>query len=772
MSKQGVWRRAALTVTSLALTAAVFSAIPVPGGTAAAGLTDVRVEYGVDGAPVVYLSGDGGTFEHESFMLDGPYRLVVDLPGVNHRSETHRHGVDRGGVAQVRTAQFRDVPTPVTRVVFDLDEPLAYEIRQIGDDLGIFFGDPANHMVAGENDLPEWAREGRQTATETRSTWTETTQSAEPVVVAEDEPVDPFPTPEVETTTAQIQETMTETAETVEQTTTEVADAMEETVEEVVETTHSMETTTPVVEEPVIVENTVMEPVEVEEPVVAVASSAPSAITLPSNTPAPRATTTAVIPSTETPSTETTGATMASTATATPQPSTMPTTPPSQRPSRSVSGDTIDRLLRTPPAYATPTPQSNTDYTTRKITGETVTYRGKRISLNLTDADIKQVFRLFHEISGVNFVLDPSVNGRVTIVVDDVPWDQALDLILKNNGLDKVLENNVIRIATTQKLASEAAQRKQLKEAKELEVEPITITRTLSYAKARDVERVIREGGVLSQRGRVIVDERTNTLIVSDIPKKVEPLDVLISTLDSETPQVMIEARVVETSRDFVQDLGVVWGVGAVADASRGTQTSLGNVSGRYALNLPGAGGASNLAFKFSNIIDSFTLDIALNTLETEGRGRVLSSPKIATQNNERAEIEQGVRIPVVNTTATEINVEFVAASLRLEVTPQITAERTVILDIIVENNTPDFVNRVGDVPPINTQRAQTKVLIEDGGTTVIGGIFTVNEGQSETGVPWFRKIPVFGWLFKSTNVTRQNRELLIFITPKIMKLG
>jgi len=171
-------------------------------------------------------------------------------------------------------------------------------------------------------------------------------------------------------------------------------------------------------------------------------------------------------------------------------------------------------------------------------------------------------------------------------------------------------------------------------------------------------------------------------------------------------------------------------------------------------------------------VLDSFTLDVALNALETEGRGRILSSPKIATQNNERAEIEQGVRIPVVNTTATEINVEFVSASLRLAVTPQITAEGTVILDVQVENNSPDFVNSVGEVPAINTQRAQTKVLIADGGTTVIGGIFTVNEGQSETGVPWFRKIPVFGWLFKTRNITNENRELLIFITPKIMKIG
>lgn len=445
---------------------------------------------------------------------------------------------------------------------------------------------------------------------------------------------------------------------------------------------------------------------------------------------------------------------------------------------RAVPADALESLLRAP-AFASEQPASPAaapgPFDTRTIGADAVSYSGQPISLNLVDTDIKQIFRLFHEISGLNFVLDPGVEGNVTIVLDQVPWDQALDIILKNNGLDKQFENNVVRVATTQKLAAEAAARKQLKEAKELEVEPITITRTLSYAKAKEVEKVIREGGVLSPRGKVIVDERTNALIVSDIPNKVEPLDQLITTLDAETPQVMIEARIVETSKSFSRELGVNWGLSAIADASRGTALPYSfprNASGRYSLNLvpPDATGVLNL--KFGNILDSFTLDLALSALENEGYGRILSSPKIATQNNERAEIEQGVRIPVVNTTATEINVEFVSASLRLTVTPQITAEGTIVLDLAVENNQPDFNNRVGDVPPINTQRAETKVLITDGGTAVIGGIFTVNEGAGEVGVPWFRKIPGLGWLFKSQNISNENRELLIFITPKIIKVS
>ncbi len=611
MSKES--KRMLAVVAAFVLTAAVFQVGNAAGPSEATrNLLHVSVNSESPQGTEIILVGDG-EFRYESFVLDNPDRLVIDLPGVVSRLDRDKIQIDDGSVTRVRAAQHRSGVDPMARVVVDLAAPVDYEFETRGDDLVVSFGSK---------------------------------RSAEPAL----------------------------------------ASLIDE-----LESRHAIEA----------------EPAD-------------------------------------------TG--------------------------RSVDPEVIERVLGAP-SLAAPTPYQESSgggsFQTQTISAETVSYSGKQISLNLVDADIKQVFRLFHEISGLNFVLDPSVAGQVTIVLDNVPWDQALDIILKNNGLDKVLEANVIRIATTQKLAQEAASRKQLKEAKELEVEPITITRTLSYAKAAEVERVVRDSGVLTSRGRVIVDERTNTLIISDIPKKVQPLDKLISTLDAETPQVMIEARVVETSRDFVQDLGVVWGATAIADASRGTSTGLSfphNASVRYGLNLPGEGGASSLAFKLGNVIDSFTLDVALNTLETEGTGRVLSSPKIATQNNERAEIEQGVRIPIVNTTATEINVEFVSASLKMTVTPQITAEGTIILDVIVENNSPDFVNTAGGVPSIRTQRAQTKVLISDGGTTVIGGIFTVNEGRSEVGVPWFRKVPVFGWLFKTQNITNQNRELLIFITPKIMR--
>jgi type IV pilus assembly protein PilQ len=399
-------------------------------------------------------------------------------------------------------------------------------------------------------------------------------------------------------------------------------------------------------------------------------------------------------------------------------------------------------------------------------------YTGQPISLELVDADVKQVFGVFHEMSGLNFVLDPGVSGTVTIVVDQVPWDQALDIILKNNGLSMQMEGNVVRVAPVVKLAQEAQQKRQLWENQELEAPPVTITRTLSYARAKDIEKVVRDA-IISTKGRVVIDERTNTLVIRDVPARLAAVEGLMAALDAETPQVMIEARIVEVSRDFQQTLGINWGFTADADPAFGTQTGLdfpNRANVKWDLNLPRNPKASSLGFSFGNVLDSFTLDITIDALESEGYARRLSAPKVATLNNETAEIEQGLRYPIVTTTATEVDVQFVAASLLLRVTPQITAEGTIALDLDVENNSPDFVVQVAGVPSINTQRAATKILIKDGGTAVIGGIFSVNEGNDEVGVPWLRKLPVLGWLFKSRGIQSKNRELLIFVTGKIIK--
>lgn len=402
-------------------------------------------------------------------------------------------------------------------------------------------------------------------------------------------------------------------------------------------------------------------------------------------------------------------------------------------------------------------------FRSRAISDTGPKYTGKRISLNFKDADLKDVFRLFHEITGFNIVLDPAVAGTLTIVLENVPEDQALDIILKNNGLDKVFENNVIRIATTQKLASEAAARKALLEAQELEEEPITFTRSLSYAKAEQVTPIIKK--IMSKRGDVIMDARTNTLIISDLRDRQDPINRLIDALDEQTPQVVIEARIVETDREFERDLGVIWGA-QKRTTIRGRQTDL-----SYDVNLGAPVTAGTLGISYGSLaLDGFALQMQLEAFELNGDVKVLSSPRIATQNNQKAVIEQGVQIPVVSTTATQINVEFISASLKLEVTPQITKEGTVIMDIRVDNSSPDFINRVGDVPPIITERAQTQILVSDGGTAVIGGIFKLNDSVTQAGVPGLQKIPGLGWLFKNKSINRKNTELLIFITPRISK--
>lgn len=453
------------------------------------------------------------------------------------------------------------------------------------------------------------------------------------------------------------------------------------------------------------------------------------------------------------------------------------TTQPSKNPLIARGEARVDRDPR--PAEARPAQdapnrvitQMSSRFQPRTISDTGPKYSGKRISLNFKDADLKDVFRLFHEITGYNIVLDPAVSGTLTIVLENVPEDQALDIILKNNGLDKVFENNVIRIATTQKLASEAAARKALLEAQELEQEPVTFTRSLSYAKAKDVTPIIRK--VMSKRGDVIMDDRTNTLIITDLTDRQEPVNRLIDALDEQTSQVVIEARIVETDREFTRDLGVRWNMVGEATQARGTQTNLqfphtGTITADVGLS--SAATAGSLGLTFGNVLDSIRLDMTLEAFELNGDVKVLSSPRIATQNNQKATIEQGVQIPVVSTTATQINVEFISASLKLEVTPQITNEGTVIMDVKVENSSPDFINRVGDVPPIITQRTQTQVLVADGGTAVIGGIFKLNDSVTQASVPGFGKIPGLGWLFKNRSVNRKNTELLIFITPRIAK--
>ncbi len=418
-------------------------------------------------------------------------------------------------------------------------------------------------------------------------------------------------------------------------------------------------------------------------------------------------------------------------------------------------------------------------------------YTGEPISVNLKDVDLKDFFRLIHEISGLNVVLDPNVHGTLTIVLDDVPWDQALDIVLKNNALARQLEGNVLRIATIDTLKNEAENRRAQVEAEALAVDKVTITRFLSYAHSKDVVPALK--GFLSKRGTVVSDDRTNALIISDIPAVLPQIERLIQQMDRKTQEVEIEARVVAATRSFARDIGTQLGFGwGNGPSAVGGATSVGTspiVIGNtpnpmYIVSGSGSNGVqiplfSNLGvtgptsgLSFVNASNAVRVDAILTLAEQRGLLKILSRPRVVTQNNIQAVVKQGVRVPIV--TQAQLGgpptVTYVDAFLRLTVTPQITSEGTIFLNVDVENTTPDFGHEVQNNPTLITQQATTQVLVTDGGTVVIGGVIQTNNSLNIQQVPLLGDIPVLGNLFKRRTVQTSNQELIFFITPRIIQ--
>ncbi len=412
-------------------------------------------------------------------------------------------------------------------------------------------------------------------------------------------------------------------------------------------------------------------------------------------------------------------------------------------------------------------------------------YTGEPISVNLKDVDLKDFFRLIHEISGLNIVLDPNVRGSLTLVLDDVPWDQALDIVLQNNGLDRRLEGNVLRIATRDTFTKEAEARRAQAEAQALAVDKVQVTHFLSYAHAADVMPIVKK--FLSQRGDVIADPRTNALIITDIPSTIPEIQRLMGQLDRKTQEVEIEARVVSATRNFARDIGVqlgfAWGNtpsavgGAGAVGTSPLQVGITNPTyftsgGAIPLfsNLPAVGPTSGISF--SNATKDYRVDTILTMAESKGLLKVLSRPRVVTQNNIGATVKQGVKIPVV--TQAQLGgpptTTYVDAELRLQVTPQITVENTIFLNVDVENTTPDFSHTVLNNPTLLTEQATTQVLVTDGGTVVIGGVIQTQNSVNVFQVPLLGDIPVLGNLFKRRSVSTSTQELIFFITPKIVQ--
>ncbi len=414
-------------------------------------------------------------------------------------------------------------------------------------------------------------------------------------------------------------------------------------------------------------------------------------------------------------------------------------------------------------------------YAATEVESQEEVWTGEPITLTLKDADVKDVLKTFSVLTDLNIVLDPGVSGSVTVELRQVPWDQALDLILKINGLDYVLENNVLRVAPINKLAAEKSAKAAFEKEREKAKPLSTYLKPLSYAKADYVAGLLSaDSYLLSDRGSVTVDQRTNTLILRDVSDRVEGILRLIDSLDLPTPQVVIEGRIVETTRDFSRELGVSWGFSGIMDAEHGNDTGL---QFPNSIGIDGGvdlarGGNGVLAMTFGDILNTFNLDFLLSASEADGLVRIVSTPRVTTQNLQRASIRSGLQIPVQTVANNTVTVQYVDATLRLEVTPQITAEGTVNLDINIKKQEPVLAAAVegGRNAPIFTRDAETQLLVRDGGTTVIAGIYQINDQDNENRVPGLHKIPIFGWMFKNKGVFKRHDELLIFITPRIVK--
>lgn len=442
------------------------------------------------------------------------------------------------------------------------------------------------------------------------------------------------------------------------------------------------------------------------------------------------------------------------------------------------------------PAPATPQGQTTTQTTANlpgmpRQTGQRQ-YSGNPISLDFQQADLRAVLRVFSEISGLNIVIDPAVKGTVDVALRDVPWDQALDIILRANKLGYIVDGTIVRIAPMVTLADEETQRRKLADEQALAGQLRVLTRTLSYAKAEEMVQLLTKSA-LSQRGTVQVDPRTNTLIITDLSDRLTTAEDLVSTLDRPQPQVEIEARIVQADKNYARRLGIQWGFNGIVDPSLGNTPNLafpnsGALGGRIgtttqgpngsstAVNLGAPAPTSGVGLSLGSINGAFNLDVALTAAETAGNLRVLSTPRVSAQNNMEAEITQGVQIPIQTVSNNTVTVSFRDAALTLKVVPQITAAGTVIMKIALENAQPDFSRQINGIPPINTQRANTQVLVNDGQTTVIGGIFVSQDQTINDKTPGLGSVPLIKWLFRREDIRNQSTELLIFITPRISK--
>jgi type IV pilus assembly protein PilQ len=411
-------------------------------------------------------------------------------------------------------------------------------------------------------------------------------------------------------------------------------------------------------------------------------------------------------------------------------------------------------------------------------------YDGAPVSLDFQDVPVRQVLQVIAQISGFNLVTTDTVTGNVTLNLDNVPWDQALNMIMKIKGLDKRMEGNILLIAPAEELSSRETQRLQ-SEQQAAELAPLrSETIQINYAKAADMATILKssEGGILSSRGAVTVDNRTNALLVRDTQESIQEARRMVKELDIPIKQVLIESRMV-TVRDSVDEqLGVRWGFSdrqgddGVSGSIEGAETIAGGqvpaLADRLNVNLPVSGAAGRIGFQIAKLANGTILDLELSALESENKGEIIASPRITVANQREAYIEQGTEIPFVQSTSSgATSVEFKKAVLSLTVTPHITPDNRIILDLIVTQDTrgETVSTSTGPAVSIDTQEISTQVLVENGETVVLGGIFQQNIINGIEKVPLFGDLPLVGNLFKNSQDFSEKRELLIFVTPKII---
>ncbi len=743
---------------------------PQTRGEPAHALEEIRAA-SANGEVTVSLLGDGA-FSPKTFALENPPRVVIDLPGVKNDVRRRAMAVKSELVTRVRVSQFSTSPELVTRIVLDLSRPAPHSVRADGERLAVVVGgsgSPETFAAATAATTAPPPPPPSKRASRTRIA------AAAP---APEKPAGPAPAAVSPEPAAPPAEPVRESVKT--------AEPVREPVKTAEPVRQAVKTDTHVAGEPVPMhEVTVAAPAPVrQDPEPAPPVRVAAVPIAPAPAPVAEAPVRPAAPLTDT--------TLHSRAdeairTASAEGTKMPG---GIKPSRKASRTTTAPAKSTPreealfegaaavlqqedtgrPAGAG-SPAQNAAFQPKTITEAQTQFTGEPISLDLKDADIKDVFRTISQLTQLNIVVDPEVRGTVTVQLEDVPWDQALDLILKQNGLGYVLENNIMRIATSAKLQSEQSDRARLAEARQAAEPTRTLIKKLSYARAGEISNTIKS--VMSKRGDIVIDARTNTLIIREIPTYLSAVLQLIDQLDTATPQVMIESRIVETTKSLGRSLGINWGVNGNADVAHGNSTNLVFPNSIIGTGRVGLGtGPTVASIRLGNILDTFNLDLALTAAENQGLLKIISSPKVAALTNTAASIQSGVQIPVqtnVNNTTTVI---YIDATLRLTVTPQITNEGTVLLDVQVSKREPAVALNLslGSNVPLTIREYKGQILVRDGGTTVIGGIFQINDQDQTNMIPGLWKIPILGNLFQNKTRTEKHDELLIFITPRILR--